>query len=53
MHPDSIAVERSGRIFIGMQHGVTRIEKVGESYATNWLLPCRTFDINHRPPGLH
>ena len=55
LYPTSIAVEASGRIFVGMRHGVARIDPKpdGVGYSVNWLIPCATFDTNKRPPGFH
>jgi len=53
LYPNSIAVERSGRVFVGMRHGVARFGPNGGADSGNWLIPCRSFDTNKRPPGLH
>jgi hypothetical protein len=47
LYPKSMIVAPSGTVYLGMRHGVARVEKQGEAYHAKWLLPSREFD---RPP---
>ena len=44
LYPNSLAVAPSGTVYIGMRHGVARVEKAGAGYEARWLLPSREFD---------
>jgi hypothetical protein len=39
LHPNSVAVLRSGVIYVGMRYFVTRLTPKGSSYEEDWLLP--------------
>ena len=39
LYPTSVAVLRSGAIYVGMRHFVTRLTPKGSSYAEDWLVP--------------
>jgi len=43
LYPNSIALSDSGAIFIGMRHGVAKIEKKHGVYNASWLLPSKQF----------
>lgn len=43
LYPNSIATTPSGSIFVGMRHGITRVEKEGGLYRISWLMPSREF----------
>jgi hypothetical protein len=45
LYPTSVAVLRSGAIYVGMRHFVIRLTPKGSSYAEDWLVPshCRRF----------
>ncbi len=43
MYPNSIATSSSGTIFIGMRHGVARIDKTRGVYNLSWMLPSKEF----------
>lgn len=44
LYPDSMAVTPAGTIYLGMRHGVARVEKRGGAYRVDWLLPSPDFD---------
>jgi len=51
LYPNSVAVLRSGVIYVGMRHFVTRLTPKGSSYEEDWLVPsdCRRFvDLGYR-----
>jgi len=51
LYPTSVAVLRSGAIYIGMRHFVTRLTPKGSSYEEDWLAPsdCLRFvDLGYR-----
>jgi hypothetical protein len=39
LYPTSVAVLRSGVIYVGMRHFVTRLTPIGSSYEEDWLVP--------------
>jgi hypothetical protein len=39
LYPNSVAVLRSGAIYVGMRYFVTRLTPKGSSYKEDWLLP--------------
>ena len=41
--PNSMVIARSGTIFMGMCHGVAKVEKKKTSYKVSWLLPNKEF----------
>lgn len=43
LYPNSVAISDSGAIFIGMRHGVAKIEKKQGTYKSSWLLPSKEF----------
>jgi hypothetical protein len=43
LYPDSLVVTPGGVIYLGMRHGVARIEKKGKEYQVAWLLPKKDF----------
>ena len=51
LSPTSIAVTQSGTIYVGMRHGVAKIEKAGRSYRQRWLLPNEEFATMEFEPG--
>lgn len=51
IYPNSVAVLRSGAIYVGMRHFVTRLTPKGSSYEEDWLVPsdCLRFvDLGYR-----
>ena len=50
LYPESMILTESGDIYVGMRHGVAKIEKMKRSYQVKWLLPNLEFD-RPRPPG--
>jgi hypothetical protein len=50
LRPNSLIVSQ-GAIFIGMRHGVAKVEKQGRAYQVKWLLPVPDFDRMIRIPG--
>jgi hypothetical protein len=43
LYPNSIVVTPDGTTYLGMRHGVSKIEKKGEAYKSIWLLPNPEF----------
>jgi hypothetical protein len=43
LYPNSIVITPSGTIFIGMRHGIAKIEKKNDGYSPSWLLPTKQF----------
>ncbi len=43
LYPNSMALTSTGVIYVGMRHGVAKVEKKGDAYQVRWLLPNRTF----------
>lgn len=43
LYPNSLIVTPNGTIYVGMRHGVARLEKQGGEYKVAWLLPNRAF----------
>jgi hypothetical protein len=43
LYPNSMIVSSSRTIYIGMRHGVAKVEKEGRSYQAHWLLPNQAF----------
>jgi hypothetical protein len=52
LYPNSIVVAPSGTIFVGMRHGVAKVEKKETSYKVSWLLPDKKFADDKGPHGL-
>ena len=48
LYPDSMVVAPDGRIYIGMRHGVARVEKGEAGHKVAWLLPNRAF-VEEKP----
>jgi hypothetical protein len=44
LYPNSLIVAPSGTIYLGMRHGVARIQKTGTTYEARWLIPNLEFD---------
>lgn len=42
-YPNSMIVAPSGAVYIGMRHGVAKLEQQGGSYKSRWLLPNKAF----------
>lgn len=42
--PASMVIAPGGTIYLGMRHGVARVEKQGGAYRVDWLLPSPDFD---------
>jgi hypothetical protein len=49
LYPDSLVVTPGGVIYLGMRHGVARIEKKGRQYQVVWLLPKKEFVESEDP----
>jgi hypothetical protein len=47
LYPTSIAVLRSGAIYVGMRHFVTRLTPKGSSYEEDWLVPSDCLRFVH------
>jgi hypothetical protein len=45
LYPTSVVALRSGEIYVGMRHFVTRLTPTGSSYEEEWLVPtdCLSF----------
>jgi hypothetical protein len=43
LYPNSMLVMPSGTIFVGMRHGVAKVEKKGKARKVTWLLPNKEF----------
>ena len=41
LYPNSLVIAPSGTIFVGMRHGIAKVEKKGKSYKVFWLLPSK------------
>jgi hypothetical protein len=41
LYPNSMVTTASGSIFIGMRHGVAKIERAASTYRVRWLLPSK------------
>ena len=41
LYPNSIVIVPSGQVFLGMRHGVARLDKIGASPKIDWLLPSQ------------
>jgi hypothetical protein len=39
LYPNSMVITPAGTIFLGMRHGVAKVEQKGASYKVSWLLP--------------
>jgi hypothetical protein len=45
LYPNSMVITADGSIYVGMRHGVAKIEKTkGGSYRVRWLLPNKDFE---------
>jgi hypothetical protein len=44
LYPRSMMVAPSGTVYLGMRHGVARVDKTGTAYEAFWLLPNAEFD---------
>jgi hypothetical protein len=42
-YPNSLVVTPGGTIYLGMRHGVAKLEKKGKEYKVAWLIPNRLF----------
>jgi hypothetical protein len=51
LYPNSIATTADGTVYLGMRHGVARIERTDGSYKVAWLLPNQEFVDMKRPEG--
>ena len=56
LYPNSIVIVPSGTIYLGMRHGIAKVEKAGANYKVHWLLPPmeageRTFRAREKEPG--
>lgn len=43
LYPNSLVVGETGNVYIGMRHGVARVEKTGRGYRVLWLVPEKSF----------
>jgi hypothetical protein len=43
LYPNSIAITPSGTIYVGMRHGVAKVERNGDGSTLRWLLPNQAF----------
>ena len=43
LYPNSMVITPLGTIFMGMRHGVAKIEKEGDRYKISWMLPTKDF----------
>jgi len=53
LYPNSLIVDASGTIFVGMRHGVAKVKKVGMTYKARWLVPDISFERAPVRPGFH
>jgi hypothetical protein len=44
LYPTSMVVTPRGTTYLGMRHGVAKVEKQGGTYRVDWLLPTADFD---------
>jgi hypothetical protein len=51
LYPNSIVVAPGGRIYLGMRHGVAKLEKNGGYYKVVWLLPNKEFPATEPRDG--
>jgi hypothetical protein len=52
LYPNSLVVTPGGAIYLGMRHGVAKLEKKGGQYRVAWLLPNKQFAATEPPDGL-
>lgn len=43
LYPNSMVIIPSGTIFVGLRHGIAKIEKNGKFYKVLWALPDKKF----------
>jgi hypothetical protein len=41
LYPASMIIAPTGEVYIGMRHGIAKVERQGTAYKTQWLLPNR------------
>jgi hypothetical protein len=51
LYPNSLAVTSGGTIYLGMRHGVAKLEKKGGEYKVVWLLPNMEFVVTEARDG--
>jgi len=51
LYPNSMVITTSGTIYLGMWHGVAKVEKEGGGYRLRWLLPNEEFVKMKPEPG--
>jgi hypothetical protein len=51
LYPNSIAVTPGGTIYLGMRHGVAKLDKKGGEYKVVWLLPNQDFVVTEPKNG--
>ena len=52
LYPNSIVIAPSGTIYVGMRHGIAKVEKEKTLYKTSWLLPTKKFADQKYVEGL-
>jgi hypothetical protein len=51
LYPNSMVITRSGTIYLGMRHGVAKVERNEASYKVSWLMPSKKFAEAKGAPG--
>lgn len=52
LYPNSLVFTPDGTIYLGMRHGVARLEKKGAEHKVVWLLPRKKFLATEPQDGL-
>lgn len=50
-YPNSIVVDNSGAIYLGMRHLVAKVERRGETWSAAWLMPSKAYSERKRVEG--
>jgi hypothetical protein len=50
LYPNSMVLTPQGTVYLGMRHGVAKVEQRDRTYRVEWLLPIREFDRMIRIP---
>ena len=51
LYPNSMVITPDGATYLGMRHGVARVEKKGAARRVRWLLPNKEFDDGEKEKG--
>ncbi len=53
LYPTSMVLTTQGAVYLGMRHGVAKVERRGGAYRVEWLLPTEDFDrMTKLPEGV-